>query len=125
MTDNFASILSDTRISDLAKKQCRPCEGGVDPIDRDSVEMLLKSLPGWAMEGSDGKMISRNYKFANYHETMAFVNATAYVSHTTDHHPDLFVSYGNCKVTYWTHSINGLSENDFICAAKLDALLAL
>jgi 4a-hydroxytetrahydrobiopterin dehydratase len=123
--DTFASILTETRVSDLARKQCRPCEGGVDPLDKASVVALLQSLPGWAMEGDDGRKISRTYSFANYYETLAFVNSNAYISHTTDHHPDLFVQYNSCKVTYWTHSINGLSENDFICAAKIDALLAL
>jgi 4a-hydroxytetrahydrobiopterin dehydratase len=125
MSNQFANILTETRVSELARKQCRPCEGGVDPLDKESVVTLLESLPGWAMEGDDGRKISRTYRFANYYETMAFVNSTAYISHTTDHHPELFVYYNYCKVIYWTHSINGLSENDFICAAKIDALLAL
>jgi 4a-hydroxytetrahydrobiopterin dehydratase len=125
MAENFATILTETRVSDLARKQCRPCEGGVEPLDKDSVVKLLESLPGWSMEGTEGKQISRTYWFQNYYETLAFVNSTAYISHTTDHHPDIFVTYNTCKVMYWTHSINGLSENDFICAAKIDALLAL
>lgn len=69
--------------------------------------------------------ITKNYHFKNYHETMAFVNATAWVSHREDHHPDLAVSYNACKVSYTTHAIGGLSENDFICAAKIDALFEL
>ena len=69
--------------------------------------------------------IFKSYRFKNYHETMAFVNATAWVSHREDHHPDLTVSYNECKVSYITHAIGGLSENDFICAAKIDALFEI
>jgi 4a-hydroxytetrahydrobiopterin dehydratase len=72
-----------------------------------------------------GTIISKTYKFKNYYETMAFVNATAWISHREDHHPDLAVGWGQCTVSYTTHAIGGLSENDFICAAKIDALLAL
>ena len=106
-------------MNELARKKCVPCEGGVAPLTQQQVRPLLKGLPGWAL---DGEMISKTYTFKNYHETMAFVNAAAWVSHREDHHPDLMVGYGQCKVSYVTHAINGLSENDFICAAKLDAL---
>ena len=106
-------------MNELARKKCVPCEGGVAPLSPEQVKPLLKGLAGWAL---DGGMISKTYKFKNYHETMAFVNATAWVSHREDHHPDLVVKWGECKVSYVTHAINGLSENDFICAAKLDAL---
>ena len=73
----------------------------------------------------DGKGIAKTYRFKNYYETMAFVNAAAWVSHREDHHPDLDVGYSQCRVFYVTHAIDGLSENDFICAAKLDALFDL
>jgi len=106
-------------MNELARKKCVPCEGGVDPLSPAQVGPLLKGLPGWSLEGA---MITRTYTFANYHETMAFVNATAWISHREDHHPDLLVGYDKCKVSYITHAIDGLSENDFICAAKLDAL---
>jgi 4a-hydroxytetrahydrobiopterin dehydratase len=65
------------------------------------------------------------YAFRSYHETVAFVNATAWISHREDHHPNLVVGYNRCEVRYWTHAIGGLSENDFICAAKIDALFRL
>jgi 4a-hydroxytetrahydrobiopterin dehydratase len=107
-------------MNELARKKCVPCEGGVAPLSPEQVKPLLKGLAGCAL---DGGMISKTYKFKNYHETMAFVNAAAWVSHREDHHPDLVVKWGECKVSYVTHAINGLSENDFICAAKLDALL--
>jgi 4a-hydroxytetrahydrobiopterin dehydratase len=106
----------------LARKKCQPCEGGVAPLTESQLTPLLKGLPGWAR---DGKAISRTYAFGNYHETVAFVNATAWISHREDHHPELTVGYNQCKVSYWTHAIGGLSENDFICAAKIDALFEL
>ena len=70
-----------------------------------------------------GKEISKTYQFANYYETLAFVNATAYISHREDHHPDLEVGYNKCRVRYSTHSVGGLSQNDLICAAKVESLM--
>ncbi|MGH7213722.1 MAG: 4a-hydroxytetrahydrobiopterin dehydratase [Tepidisphaeraceae bacterium] len=84
---------------------------------------LLREAPGWTNQR--GTAIERLYHFKNYYETMAFVNATAWVSHREDHHPDLEVGYNKCLVRYSTHSVGGLSENDFICAAKIDALMGL
>lgn len=109
-------------MNELAQKRCKPCEGGVAPLSSAQIGPMLKSVPGWALEG---KQITRAYAFRNYHETMAFVNATAWISHREDHHPDLLVGYNQCTVKYWTHAIGGLSENDFICAAKLDGLFEL
>ena len=109
-------------MNELARKKCIPCEGGVAPLDDSRIGPLLKGLAGWTREG---KTIAKTYAFANYHETMAFVNATAWISHREDHHPDLAVGYNRCKVAYSTHAIDGLSENDFICAAKIDALFDL
>jgi 4a-hydroxytetrahydrobiopterin dehydratase len=109
-------------MNELARKKCRPCEGGVAPLTPEQVRPMLKGLEGWALEGG---MIAKTYKFANYHQTMAFVNAAAWVSHREDHHPDMAVGYNECRVSYVTHAIGGLSENDFICAAKLDALFEI
>jgi len=109
-------------MNDLAKRKCKPCEGGVAAYDADQARELLKSLKGWILE--DGKLV-KLYPFSNYHHTMAFVNALAWVSHREDHHPDLEVGYNKCVVRYSTHAVNGLSENDFICAAKCDALFDL
>ncbi len=106
---------------DLAKKQCKPCEGGVAPMAFDEADTLLKQLKGWARDGHE---ISKTYSFKNYYQTMAFVNAAAYVSHLEDHHPDMRVMYNKCTFTYTTHAIEGLSENDFICAAKVESLYA-
>jgi 4a-hydroxytetrahydrobiopterin dehydratase len=82
----------------------------------------MRDLEGWSREGD---AIVKTYRFRNYHETMAFVNATAWISHRQDHHPDLTVGYNQCTVTYTTHSAGGLSAKDFECAAQVDALFAL
>jgi 4a-hydroxytetrahydrobiopterin dehydratase len=109
-------------MDDLAVRKCKPCDGGVSPLTPQEIDNLLKHLQGWSFEGGT---ITKTYTFRNYHHTMAFVNATAWISHREDHHPDLTVGYSTCRVAYKTHAIDGLSENDFICAAKLDGLFAL
>jgi 4a-hydroxytetrahydrobiopterin dehydratase len=83
---------------------------------------MLRGLKGWIIE--DRKLV-KVYPFTSYYQTMAFVNALAWISHREDHHPDLGVGYNKCRVEYVTHAIGGLSENDFICAAKCDALFDL
>ena len=107
---------------DLASKRCKACEGGVSPLKPLEVTQLLAQLTGWELR--DG-VITKTYEFTNYYQTMAFVNAAAWISHREDHNPDMTVGYKKCRVDYSTHAINGLSENDFICAAKLDALFSL
>jgi len=109
-------------IPDLASARCKPCEGGVAPLNEHEIRNLLKQVSGW--DYANGR-IAKSYSFKNYYQTMAFVNAAAWISHREDHHPDMMVSYGQCRVEYWTHAIDGLSENDFICAAKLDKLFEL
>ena len=104
---------------DLVRRKCAPCEGGVAPLTDASIAPLLKGLGGWAREGTG---IFKVYSFKDHYQTMAFANAVAWVSHREDHHPDMLVGYNTCRVHYWTHAIGGLSENDFICAAKVDAL---
>lgn len=109
----------DISVCDLATQHCKPCEGGVAPLETPEIEHLLKNLDGWELHG---KELVKTYRFRNYYETMAFVNATAWISHCEDHHPDLEVGYRQCRVRYSTHAIGGLSENDFICAARIDRL---
>ena len=108
-------------LAELLKKQCRPQTKDDPPMSIADVRAVLAELPGWELVDTE---ISKTYKFDNYHQTMAFVNATAWISHREDHHPDLEVGYNKCRVRYSTHSIGGLSENDLICAAKVDALIA-
>lgn len=107
-------------MTELAKNHCKPCEGGVLALAPEEADVLLGKLDGWVREDSE---IKKTFSFRNYYQTMAFVNASAYISHQEDHHPDLLVSYKTCAVTYTTHAIGGLSQNDFICAAKLDELV--
>lgn len=104
---------------ELAKKSCKPCEGGVPPLGEDEAQRLLAEISGWALEG---KSIFKAFSFRNHYQAMAFVNAVAWISHREDHHPDMVVSYDQVRVSYTTHAIGGLSENDFICAAKIEAL---
>jgi 4a-hydroxytetrahydrobiopterin dehydratase len=109
-------------MTDLSSARCKPCERGADPLKPAEVENLLKQLDGWTLEAG---VIAKTYTFKNYYQTLAFVNATAWISHREDHHPDIALGYNTCKVSYHTHAIDGLSENDFICAAKLDRLFEL
>lgn len=106
---------------DLSQKSCKACEGGVLPLSPEEARSMLVDVSGWQVNDTNNE-ISRDYRFKNYYQTMAFVNALAWISHQEDHHPDLEVGYNHCLVRYSTHSIGGLSENDFICAAKANAL---
>ncbi len=109
-------------VCDLTNKQCKPCEGGVPPLTQNEIGELMKQLEGWVQYD---QLIGKIYEFKNYYQTMAFVNAVAWLSHREDHHPDMTVGYNKCRVEYTTHAIGGLSENDFICAAKVDALFRI
>lgn len=110
--------------TDLANKHCKPCEGGVDPLRPDQVELLLAALhEDWSLS-DDGLEISRHFEFPAYSRTLGFSNAVAWIAITEGHHPVLTISYGSCDVSYTTHAIGGLSDNDFICAAKIDRLAA-
>lgn len=110
----------DTEVCDLASKKCKPCEGGVPPLSDAEAERLLQGLDGWSR---DGIGIAKTFRFKNFFEVMAFVNAVAWIAHREDHHPDLEVHYSECRVHYHTHAVGGLTENDFICAAKIEALM--
>jgi 4a-hydroxytetrahydrobiopterin dehydratase len=109
-------------VSDLTAKSCVPCEGGVKPMTAAEAGQLLGRLHSdWALN-DDATEIRRDFRFKGFYRTMAFVNAVAWIANREDHHPDLEVGWGHCLVRFSTHSIKGLSENDFICAAKVDAL---
>lgn len=107
----------------LSKQRCLPCEGGAKPLDKKEAQTMGTQTPEWGL-ADNGKEISRTFKFKNFHETMAFVNAVAWIAHQEDHHPDMEIGYSKCHINYSTHTIGGLSANDFICAAKIDVLLA-
>jgi len=92
-------------------------------LSREQAAVLLQQAPGWSINASATEL-DRLFKFKNYYETIAFVNAVTFIVHREDHHPDMEVGYNHCHIRFSTHSIKGLSENDFICAAKINALAA-
>ena len=102
--------------ADLLAARCRPTTTALDAAE---TARLLALAPGWTIEN---KQLVRTFGFTNYYRTMAFVNALAFLSHAEDHHPEMTVTYKNCIVRYDTHTAQGLSDNDFICAAKANAL---
>jgi 4a-hydroxytetrahydrobiopterin dehydratase len=104
----------------LLARRCRPLHGERAAVASE-VEAQLHELPGWSLR--DGA-IERSFAFRDYYDVIAFVNALAWVVHGEDHHPDLVVGYNRCVVRWNTHSVGGVSENDFICAAKTDAVFA-
>jgi 4a-hydroxytetrahydrobiopterin dehydratase len=107
---------------DLATRHCTPRAAGTPALETEQATRLLKQLhPDWTLAGDNGS-INRTFRFRDYHHTLAFVNALAWIAHGEDHHPDLEVGYSRCLVRYSTHTVGGLSENDFICAARIDAL---
>jgi 4a-hydroxytetrahydrobiopterin dehydratase len=106
----------------LTDRKCVPCEGGVAPLTAAEAQALCAGLdPAWSI-AADTKTLQRAFKFKDFYRTMSFVNAVAHIANVEDHHPDFEVGYGHCRITYSTHAIGGLSENDFICAAKIDRL---
>ena len=115
MTENVRPRLS-TMLLALAAMTCRP---NAPRLATDELDAHLATLPGWT---HTGERIEKTFPFGNYHETMAFVNALAWIAHREDHHPDLGVHYNRCVVTYSTHSAGGVTINDVICAAKAERL---
>lgn len=107
-------------VEELARKKCAPCEGGTAAMSDAQIAPMLKGLSGWQR---NGMKIVKEYRFKDHYQTQAFTNAVMWVSHREDHHPELVVGYNTVMVAYWTHTLGGLSENDFICAAKVDQLL--
>ncbi len=108
--------------SSLAERKCVPCEGGVAPLDAAAALALLAGLdPQWKI-ADDQNSISRAYRMKDFYRVMSFVGALAHIANTEDHHPDVKLGYNYCEVRFTTHAIGGLSENDFICAAKVDRL---
>ncbi|MGD8360356.1 MAG: 4a-hydroxytetrahydrobiopterin dehydratase [Gemmatimonadota bacterium] len=109
-------------MTELRRKKCTPCEGGIPPMTLEEATAMQKEVPGWEV-GDDGQVLRRLFTFKDHYEVMAFANAIAWISHTENHHPSLTVGYSRCEVVYSTHAVEGLTENDFICASKVDALL--
>ena len=105
---------------DLTQKKCIPCEGGMPPLNEGEIEKLLKHVNGWDVE--DGRL-TKQFNFKDFREAMGFVNKIAEVAESEGHHPDIMIHYSQVNIELWTHAINGLSENDFIIAAKIDELI--
>ena len=104
----------------LTEKKCVPCEGGTAPLSRTEAALLLKEVSNWQLED---KMIRKQFKFKNFVEAIKFVNKVAAVAEAEGHHPDIEIKWNKVTLELWTHSIGGLSENDFIVAAKVNAIL--
>ena len=108
-------------LTELASRHCVPLRGPGHRLASEDVQAFLEVLPGWLLV-ENGEAITKSFKFDDYYRTMAFVNALAFVAHREDHHPDLGVHYNRVEVRYSTHDVGGLSQNDFICAAKVELL---
>jgi 4a-hydroxytetrahydrobiopterin dehydratase len=106
----------------LATRRCRPCEGGTPPLAPEEAARLLTQVSGEWLLTDNAHAIAREFRFRDFYRTMSFVNAVAHIANIEDHHPDLEVGYNRCRVTYTTHAVRGLSENDFVCAAKVDLI---
>ena len=112
-------------MTDFAERKCKPCEGGVEPLNESEALAAIAQLhSGWKLS-DDGKSITRVIEFPAYSRTIAFTNAVAWIATVEGHHPELTVNYGQLTISYQTTAIGGLSDNDFICAAKIDRVAAL
>jgi len=109
--------------TDLATQHCQPMKGKQHALDAKKVTALLQQLPGWQL--SDDKLaIIKDFKFDDFRHTLGFINAVGFMANHEDHHPDIEAGYGHCQLLWSTHDVGGLSLNDFICAARVDQLLA-
>lgn len=113
-----------TTACDLSKKDCVPCAGGVDPMTAEAAREMAGSLHAdWALDTEAGRL-TRRFAFKGFARAVSTANLAAWLGDRMGHHPDIAFGWGYCEVTYTSHEIGGLSENDFICAARLDALMA-
>ncbi|MGR3319073.1 MAG: 4a-hydroxytetrahydrobiopterin dehydratase [Candidatus Anammoxibacter sp.] len=104
---------------DTPEKKCAPCEGGIPALTQDQIDKNLNSINDWLQ---DGKKIKKLFKFKNFKDALTFVNLVGDVAESEKHHPDIYLAYGKVEIVIWTHAINGLSENDFILAGKIEAI---
>ncbi len=103
---------------DLASKTCVPCRGGIPPLAGKELETLAKQVPEWKVV--DGHHITRSFTFPDFRQALAFVNQVGELAEQQGHHPDISLAWGRAEITTWTHSVKGLTESDFILAAKID-----
>ena len=114
--------MSTAAAEKLSERHCKPCEGGVAPLSTVEAQRALSQLAGEWQLIEEGKAIRRQFDFRDFYRTMSFVNALAHIANIEDHHPDLEIGYNYCRVRYSTHAIGCLSDNDLICAAKVDRI---
>jgi 4a-hydroxytetrahydrobiopterin dehydratase len=107
-------------MNNLASRDCVPCHGGVPPLGKREIKNLIKELNGW--EVVEGHHLRKSFEFKNFSESLSFVNRIGRLAEEQGHHPDIFFGWGHAEVSIWTHKIDGLTESDFILAAKIDAL---
>jgi 4a-hydroxytetrahydrobiopterin dehydratase len=109
---------------DLAARRCVPCEGGTPALTREQYAPLLDQLAGWTVEepADQPPRLVKSFRFKNFLEAVGFVNAITPIAEAEGHHPDLYVRWGEVRVLLWTHAAGGLTENDFILAAKIDRI---
>jgi len=107
-------------VTDLAKKHCIPCEAGTPPLKAEAISKYLADIPGWQV--LENKKLTKEFKFKDFREAMEFVNKAAEIAESEGHHPDIYIFYNLVKLTLFTHAIGGLSENDFILAAKINSI---
>ena len=112
-------------MTELTEKHCSNNADLAPKLDDTEAESLLSSIEGGWQLDLDQQLLSRQFEFKNYYQTMAFANVVAWIAHQQDHHPDMTISYRHCHIFYTTHSVKGLSINDFICAARIDALQSI
>lgn len=112
-------------MDDLDKKKCLPCEGGLDPLPKDKCQNFLEKLDKEWILSSDVKSIQRTFTYKNHNEISSLINLIIHISNNEDHHPEVTFGYNTAVVKYFTYAIDGLSENDFICAAKLDKITSI
>jgi len=108
-------------MTELNKIRCVGCEGGIPALTKDEIQTFMPQVKDWQVS-SDSQWLTRKFSFPDFYHTMAFVNAVAWISHQENHHPDMEVGYNYCQMKYSTHAVNGLTQNDFICAAKVNTL---
>ena len=108
-------------MSELAQRECVPCKGGVPPLNREQYAALLKQLPNWSVERDHH--LTRTYTFPDFAKALAFVNRVGELAEGQGHHPDIYLSWGKARIEIWTHKIDGLTESDFVFAAKADQCL--
>lgn len=107
-------------IVELSEKKCVPCEGGGDPLPESEAKKLLEKTPDWNL---NGKKIQREFSFKDFEQAMKFVNEVADIAESEGHHPDIHIHWNKVLLELWTHSMDGLSENDFIVASKIDRIM--